>query len=502
MLSPGFGHGYPPTFRSTYHFPILPQTQAIRDYHRWRRLGDATLAKRRQETDVEFEKSQEELARARCIVRKKPLPKPSHTEEHASTSGEVERLPSYPSEVRARRDSAFLSRARQRVPSYSRWPETLVLIFSLCTTLLLFAPLSLEPLPVSKRYDRAAERRYSDVSEYEMRPEVRQWANLPVEQAATAPSSPGWIENTVSPISMGDTLGQDWRILSDLQMPLAATYAAPSFSETLEVTISPVGRDNGRQGPGALPTCSRSMEEILPSDSGRDKMKQDPGALPTSSRLMEDTLSDSGRDKTEQYSGSLPTSSRPMEDIIPSDSGRDRVEQYIGALPASSPLTETSIFPVSGKDNIRQSPGSLSTSSGLLETIISAVRGRGNTKEYPATLATYSWHMKTTVPPISVTDNVREDPGMLPTSSRSMRIAVSSNTAKVNIGQDSGILSNLQVPSAATYGGSNLGYDTKTIDVHYERKTSRATPAGTPRHRPLLPGEVWHFCERCSQYHV
>lgn len=166
-----------PTFRSIYHFPILPQLQVIRDYHRLRRLGDAALSNRQQATDIDFEKSQEELARSRYIVREKTLPKPSNTKERTSPRGELRRqpLPRYPSKVNAHKDESSLSLVRTKISSHSRWSETFVLVFLLCTTLLLCAPSSLEQLPRSRKHCPAADTRYFEVTGYELVPDIRRW---------------------------------------------------------------------------------------------------------------------------------------------------------------------------------------------------------------------------------------------------------------------------------------------------------------------------------------
>lgn len=169
-----------PTFRSTYHFPILPQSRELRDYHQWRRLGDAALLSRQQVKDAEFKRLQEELARPGIAARRQPPRRRSTTQKPKEPTKEPERQPSPQSrsQGRVRRSLGSFSRARKEILNYSGWRETLLLIFLLCTTTLLSPPSSLDPMSRQNTYGSAESIEFQAVTRYELVPEVKQWGKF------------------------------------------------------------------------------------------------------------------------------------------------------------------------------------------------------------------------------------------------------------------------------------------------------------------------------------
>ena len=164
-----------PTFRSVYHFSILPQSQVRQDYYRGRRLGDVTLYGRQTLADGDFEKTQNLLARRRPITNEE-----RNERRRRSQSRRRERAPSKDEQTNAKiptkpTDSSL---ARVSVLNYSRWCEAFMMILSLTTALLICVPLTLAPVAERENSGSAVGMNLFEGIEYELVPDLRRWGKF------------------------------------------------------------------------------------------------------------------------------------------------------------------------------------------------------------------------------------------------------------------------------------------------------------------------------------
>lgn len=172
-----------PTFRSVYHFSILPQSQVRQGYYHGRRLGDVTLSSRRRLVDDDFEKTQNLLARRQQITNKE-----RNEGRRRSQSRRKERAPSKKEqqlEVDRSLNNAKVptrttesSPARQSVLSYSRCLEAITTIILFTTALLLCIPSTLEPTASRETRDSAAGTDSFEGIGYELVPDLRRWGKF------------------------------------------------------------------------------------------------------------------------------------------------------------------------------------------------------------------------------------------------------------------------------------------------------------------------------------
>lgn len=162
----------PPTFRSIYHFSILPRSQINQDYYRGRRPGDAVLSRRRRQADDDFERTQNLLARSMYVP-----PNEGDSGRRRSRSRRRERGPSSQEQRNTTTPATTIdsSLARQSTASDWSWPEVLLKVILFTVALLLCAPSTLREIPSRDTHGSAARRDSFKEMRYELVPDRRCW---------------------------------------------------------------------------------------------------------------------------------------------------------------------------------------------------------------------------------------------------------------------------------------------------------------------------------------
>jgi len=162
----------PPTFRSVYHFSILPQSQIKQDYYRGRRLGDVSLSSRRSLVDEDFVKTQNLLARGQYIApkeRNEGRCRNKSRRRERTASDKEQRYTEVPTTTT---DSSLAS---QSTLSDFNWHEVLRKVILFTIALLLCAPSTLQPIAEQDTHGSAAKTDSFEGITYELVPDRRRW---------------------------------------------------------------------------------------------------------------------------------------------------------------------------------------------------------------------------------------------------------------------------------------------------------------------------------------
>lgn len=164
-----------PTFRSVYHFSILPQSEVNQGYFRGRRPGDVTLASRQQQADDDYLKTQNRLARAQSIPTKEQnnARRRSQSRRRERTASEEER-----NSTQVPTCTTDSSLARRSILSDIDWPEVLVKLLLLIAALLISAFITLRPIAGRETGGSAARTYATKGLVYELVPDRRRWGEF------------------------------------------------------------------------------------------------------------------------------------------------------------------------------------------------------------------------------------------------------------------------------------------------------------------------------------
>ncbi len=164
-----------PTFRSVYHFSILPQSEVNQDYFRGRRPGDVTLASRQRQADDDYLKTQNRLARAQSIPPKEQnnARRRSQSRRRERTASDEER-----NSTQVPTSTTDSSLARRLILSDIDWHEVLVKLLLLIAALLISAFITLRPIAGRETGGSAARTYATKGLVYELVPDRRRWGEF------------------------------------------------------------------------------------------------------------------------------------------------------------------------------------------------------------------------------------------------------------------------------------------------------------------------------------